>query len=129
MIIQHNKSQDGKSKVHNVVDKIEVDLENRMIKQISHGISRTIFPIVKYVTNTVELLKQRKEKNTQNNCNTFSFLMVMSEFKSSNFACEKCRRKFCKGCVNTIKYVPVICSLFLYSSKRVSPVPPVNKVI
>ena len=63
MIIQHNKSQDGKSKIHNVVDKIEVDLENRMIKQISHGISRTIFPIVKYVTNTVELLKQRKEKN------------------------------------------------------------------
>ena len=55
--------------------------------------------------------------------------MVMSEFKSSNFACEKCRRMFCKGCVNTIKYVPVICSLFLCYSKKVSPVPPVNKVL
>ena len=48
MIIQHNESQDGKSKIHNVVDEIEVDLENRIIKQVSHGISRTIFLIVKY---------------------------------------------------------------------------------
>ena len=48
MIIQHNESEDGKSKIHNVVDKIEVDLENRIIKQVSHGISRTIFLIVKY---------------------------------------------------------------------------------
>ena len=70
MIIQHNESQDGKSKIHNVVDKIEVDLENRIIKQISHGISRTIFLIrkklmVKYVTITVELLKIRRKKKKQ----------------------------------------------------------------
>ena len=65
MIIQHNESQDGKSKIHNVVDKIEVDLENRIIKQINHRILRTIFLIVKYVTNTVELLKIRRKKKKQ----------------------------------------------------------------
>ena len=62
MIIQHNKSQDGKSKIHNVVYTVEVDLKNRIIKQISHGILRTIFLIVKYVTNSVELLKIRRKK-------------------------------------------------------------------
>ena len=65
MIIQHNESQDGKSKIHNVVDKIEVDLENRIIKQISHGISRIIFLIAKYVTNMVDLLKQRMNKEKE----------------------------------------------------------------
>ena len=32
------------------------------VKPISHGILRTIFLIVKYVTNSVELLKIRRKK-------------------------------------------------------------------
>ena len=51
---------------------------------------------------------------------TASHSSIKNFLMNSAIASEKCRGKFCKGCVNTIKYVPVISSLFLYSSKKES---------
>ena len=51
---------------------------------------------------------------------TASHSSITNFLMNSAIASEKCRGKFCKGCVNTIKYVPVISSLFLYSSKKES---------